>query len=120
MRKGRSDWCRSIRWIDEAVEEEAQIGRRRMKQAKSKTPRAKTARGAPSFGQERTGGKSRPASLGMTMLGGREAGEMKGVEEFYARVKDGIEIVWPLESMEYVEFGVRDLDGYTLGFAERE
>jgi len=48
--------------------------------------------------------------------------EMKGVEEFYARVKDRIEIVWPLESMEYGtrEFGVRDLDGYTLAFAERE
>jgi hypothetical protein len=32
------------------------------------------------------------------------------VEEFYARVKDGVEIVWPLE------FEVRDLDGYMLGF----
>jgi catechol 2,3-dioxygenase-like lactoylglutathione lyase family enzyme len=33
--------------------------------------------------------------------------EMTGVEEFYGRVKDGVEMVWPLESMEYGtrEFG---------------
>jgi hypothetical protein len=43
--------------------------------------------------------------------------EMKGVEEFYGRVKDGVEMVWPLASMEYGtrEFGVRDLDGYMWG-----
>jgi uncharacterized glyoxalase superfamily protein PhnB len=58
----------------------------------------------------------KPAFTGTLYFG------MKGVEEFYARVKEGIEIVWPLESMEYGtrEFGVRDPDGYTLGFAERE
>jgi hypothetical protein len=35
--------------------------------------------------------------------------EMQGVEEFYGRVKDRVEMVWPLESMEYGtrEFWVR-------------
>jgi uncharacterized glyoxalase superfamily protein PhnB len=48
--------------------------------------------------------------------------EMKGVEEFYARIKDQVEIVRPLESMEYgtLEFGVKDQDGYTLGFAQQK
>ena len=45
---------------------------------------------------------------------------MDGVEEFYQRVKDRVDIVWPLETQEYGlrEFGVHDSDGYTLAFAE--
>ena len=45
---------------------------------------------------------------------------MDGVEEFYQRVKDRVDIVWPLETQEYGlrEFGVHDPDGYTLAFAE--
>jgi catechol 2,3-dioxygenase-like lactoylglutathione lyase family enzyme len=47
--------------------------------------------------------------------------EMTGVLELYGRVKEKVEIVWPLEPMEYgtLEFGVHDLDGYTLAFAEQ-
>lgn len=45
----------------------------------------------------------------------------EGVRQFYAAVKDSVEIVWPLEVMECgtVEFGIRDCDGYTPAFAER-
>ena len=45
---------------------------------------------------------------------------MTGVQEFFERVKGRVQIVWPLETMEYgqQEFGIRDLDGYTLAFAE--
>jgi uncharacterized glyoxalase superfamily protein PhnB len=46
--------------------------------------------------------------------------QMDGVRALFARIKDDVEIVWPLESMEYgtLEFGVHDCDGYTLAFAE--
>jgi uncharacterized glyoxalase superfamily protein PhnB len=45
---------------------------------------------------------------------------MIGVQEFFERVKDRSEVVWPLEAMEYGqrEFGIRDGDGYILAFAE--
>ena len=45
---------------------------------------------------------------------------MNGVEEFCERIKHRVEIVWPLETMDYgqKEFGIRDCDGYTLAFAE--
>jgi catechol 2,3-dioxygenase-like lactoylglutathione lyase family enzyme len=45
---------------------------------------------------------------------------MTGVREFFERVKDKAEIVWPLETMDYgqTEFGIHDCDGYTLAFAE--
>ena len=45
---------------------------------------------------------------------------MSGVLEFFERVKDRAEVVWPLEAMDYGqrEFGIRDGDGYTLAFAE--
>jgi uncharacterized glyoxalase superfamily protein PhnB len=45
---------------------------------------------------------------------------LKGVDAFYEAVKDRVEIVWPIETMEYGqrEFGVRDPDGYLLAFAE--
>lgn len=45
---------------------------------------------------------------------------MTGVREFFESIKDRVEIVWPLETMEYgqQEFGIRDLDGYMLAFAE--
>jgi uncharacterized glyoxalase superfamily protein PhnB len=59
-------------------------------------------------------------------LGGRPAFtgtlyfHMDGVREFYDRVKEQVEIVWPLEEMEYGlrEFGLHDCDGYTLAFSE--
>jgi catechol 2,3-dioxygenase-like lactoylglutathione lyase family enzyme len=42
------------------------------------------------------------------------------VQEFFERVKSRVEVVWPLEAMDYGqrEFGIRDCDGYTLAFAE--
>jgi catechol 2,3-dioxygenase-like lactoylglutathione lyase family enzyme len=45
---------------------------------------------------------------------------MAGVQEFFERVKSQVDIVWPLEAMDYGqrEFGIRDSDGYTLAFAE--
>jgi catechol 2,3-dioxygenase-like lactoylglutathione lyase family enzyme len=45
---------------------------------------------------------------------------MEGVEEFFERVRNKAEVVWPLETMDYGqrEFGIRDSDGYTLAFAE--
>ena len=45
---------------------------------------------------------------------------MRGVREFFESIKGRVEIVWPLEAMEYgqQEFGIRDLDGYMLAFAE--
>jgi catechol 2,3-dioxygenase-like lactoylglutathione lyase family enzyme len=45
---------------------------------------------------------------------------MEGVDAYHAGVKDNVDLVWPLEDMEYRqrEFGLRDPDGYTLAFAE--
>ena len=45
---------------------------------------------------------------------------MDGVDQLFARIKDRVEVVWPLEDQEYGmrEFGVRDSDGYLLAFAE--
>ena len=45
---------------------------------------------------------------------------MTGVQEFFEQIKERVEIVWPLENMEYgqKEFGIRDSDGYLLAFAE--
>jgi uncharacterized glyoxalase superfamily protein PhnB len=45
---------------------------------------------------------------------------MAAVKEFFERIKDQAEIVWPLETMDYglKEFGIRDCDGYMLAFAE--
>ncbi len=36
-------------------------------------------------------------------------------------VKDKVDLVWPLETMDYgtVEFRIRDCDGYVLAFAEQ-
>jgi uncharacterized glyoxalase superfamily protein PhnB len=59
-------------------------------------------------------------------LGGRPAFtgtlyfETTGVRTLYARIKDRVEIVWPLDAMDYgsIEFGVRDPDGYMLAFSE--
>lgn len=43
-----------------------------------------------------------------------------GVDELFDRIRERVEVVWPLEATEYGqrEFGVRDPDGYTLAFAE--
>jgi catechol 2,3-dioxygenase-like lactoylglutathione lyase family enzyme len=45
---------------------------------------------------------------------------MAGVREFFERIKNQVEVVWPLEAMDYgqTEFGIKDCDGYTLAFAE--
>jgi uncharacterized glyoxalase superfamily protein PhnB len=45
---------------------------------------------------------------------------MVGVQEFFAKIKHKVEIVWPLETRDYgqTEFGIRDCDGYTLAFTE--
>lgn len=45
---------------------------------------------------------------------------MTGVRQFFEAIKNKVEIVWPLEKMEYgqVEFGIKDCDGYMLAFAE--
>jgi catechol 2,3-dioxygenase-like lactoylglutathione lyase family enzyme len=46
--------------------------------------------------------------------------QTSGVAEFYEQIKDRVEIVWPLEVMDYGtrEFGIHDPDGYTLAFSE--
>jgi catechol 2,3-dioxygenase-like lactoylglutathione lyase family enzyme len=46
--------------------------------------------------------------------------DMQGMTEFYEQIKDQVELIWPLEKMDYgqTEFGLRDPDGYTLAFAE--
>lgn len=43
-----------------------------------------------------------------------------GVEDYYARIADEVDVIWPLEQMEYgvQEFGIRDPDGYLLAFSE--
>jgi hypothetical protein len=35
-------------------------------------------------------------------------------------VKGAVTVVWPLDTIDYgtLEFGIRDLDGYTLAFSE--
>jgi uncharacterized glyoxalase superfamily protein PhnB len=45
---------------------------------------------------------------------------MVGVREFFEQIKNKVQIVWPLEAMDYgqTEFGIKDCDGYTLAFAE--
>jgi len=45
---------------------------------------------------------------------------MKGVAAFHESIKEKVDILWPLETMEYgtLEFGIRDPDGYTLAFAQ--
>ena len=47
---------------------------------------------------------------------------MVGVRAFFEQIKNKVEIVWPLEAMDYgqSEFGIRDPDGYMLAFAEAE
>jgi uncharacterized glyoxalase superfamily protein PhnB len=47
---------------------------------------------------------------------------MTGVQGFFEKVKEAVEVVWPLETTDYgqLEFGIRDLDGYTLAFAEAD
>jgi uncharacterized glyoxalase superfamily protein PhnB len=45
---------------------------------------------------------------------------MIGVTGFFEQIKNRVEIVWPLEAMDYgqTEFGIKDCDGYTLAFSE--
>ena len=45
---------------------------------------------------------------------------LDNVREFFEKIKPKVEIVWPLETMDYgqKEFGIHDCDGYTLAFAE--
>jgi len=44
-----------------------------------------------------------------------------GVKALYHAIRDRVEVLWPLSEMDYgtVAFGIRDLDGYTLAFAEQ-
>ena len=46
--------------------------------------------------------------------------ETTGVDELYQRIKQQVDVVWPLEQMSYGtrEFGIRDPDRYILAFAE--
>jgi catechol 2,3-dioxygenase-like lactoylglutathione lyase family enzyme len=45
-----------------------------------------------------------------------------GVESLFARVREQVDVVWPLERQDYgtLEFGIRDPDGYVLAFAEAD
>lgn len=45
---------------------------------------------------------------------------LDGVQEFYDRIKEKVELVWALETMDHgqTEFGIRDKDGYMLAFVE--
>ena len=45
---------------------------------------------------------------------------MTGVREFFDRLRQQVEVVWPLETMDYgqTEFGIHDCNGYILAFAE--
>jgi catechol 2,3-dioxygenase-like lactoylglutathione lyase family enzyme len=47
--------------------------------------------------------------------------ETAGVRDLFTRLQNEVQIVWPLKAMEYgtLEFGIRDLDGYILAFAEQ-
>ena len=47
--------------------------------------------------------------------------EMTGVREFWERVNGKAPVVWPPSEMEYgtLEFGIHDVDGYTLAFSEQ-
>lgn len=42
------------------------------------------------------------------------------MRRFFEQIKNEVEIIWPLETMDYgqVEVGIRDGDGYLLAFAE--
>lgn len=46
--------------------------------------------------------------------------EMRGVRDFWNRIKDQADVVWPLEATAYctLEFGIHDPDRYILAFAE--
>ena len=46
---------------------------------------------------------------------------VEDVAQLYESVKNSVDLVWPLETMDYgtVEFGIRDCDGYVLAFAEQ-
>ncbi len=46
--------------------------------------------------------------------------ETEKVAALFERLKDRVQLVWPLEVMNYGtrEFGIRDPDGYMLAFAE--
>jgi uncharacterized glyoxalase superfamily protein PhnB len=45
---------------------------------------------------------------------------MVGVREYFDQIKNKVEVIWPLGTMDYgqTEFGIKDCDGYTLAFAE--
>lgn len=46
--------------------------------------------------------------------------DVRGVAGLWERLRGVCDVAWPLEAMDYgtLEFGVRDPDGYVLGFAE--
>ena len=43
-----------------------------------------------------------------------------GVRDLFERIKNDVEVVWPVDAMDYgtLEFGIRDPDGYLLAFSE--
>jgi uncharacterized glyoxalase superfamily protein PhnB len=43
------------------------------------------------------------------------------VEPLFERLKDIVDVIWPLQQMDYgtLEFGIHDLDGYRLAFTKR-
>lgn len=59
---------------------------------------------------------------GQPMFTGTLYFDVDGIEELFTRIRDRVEVVWPLEDQEYGtrEFGVRDCDGYLLAFAEEK
>jgi len=55
-----------------------------------------------------------PSLTGTLYFNGSDVGSL------YERIKGHVMVIWPLADMEYGtrEFGIRDVDGYTLAFAE--
>ncbi|MEC5400109.1 VOC family protein [Uliginosibacterium sp. H1] len=43
------------------------------------------------------------------------------LDDYYATVKDGVSLAWPLQDMPYGsrEFGIRDCNGYYLAFRQQ-
>jgi len=43
-----------------------------------------------------------------------------GVREYWEKLEARVDVVWPLNQMDYgsLEFGIHDLAGYTLAFSE--
>jgi uncharacterized glyoxalase superfamily protein PhnB len=78
----------------------------------------------PCFKPDRRACYFRPARISATnkpQFTGALYFNMSGVRQFFEEIKGQVEVVWPLETMDYgqQEFGIRDRDGYVLAFAEK-